>query len=326
LIFGLLLISCNTNPGKNPQEKIEFIVNKAYESGKFSGNVLVANKGKILCRKNFGMADNERGISASDSTKFLIASVSKPITAILILLNDPLSKYFNIESNPQVARVTVHHLLTHTSGIDELISKDHSFEESDLNKANVNFDSGSNFEYSNTGYVILKNIAEKVSKNNFQELIEQNICKKAELSSIGVTHNPNQLTNLANGYKTTSQSKLTEIGYPLSIIDGAGSLYATIDDLYKLDRALYTEKLLSKKSIELIQKQHVKGRFGYGWFLRERGGTWDIMYHQGDLPGYTSFISRRTKHDEVVILLSNVEGLDLSDLENDISKILKFDN
>ena len=75
-----------------------------------------------------------------------------------------------------------------------------------------------------------------------------------------------------------------------------------------------------------MQKQQVEERFGYGWFLRERGGTWDVMYHEGNLPGYTSFLSRRTEKDEVVVLLSNSGGLHLGDLANDISRILKFDN
>ncbi len=335
LIVLLLIISCNTNPGKTPEEKIDYLVNKAYENGDFAGSVLVVNKGEIIYKRNFGMADAVHSIPISDSTTFLLASVSKPITAILILqfveqgkiaLNDSLSTYFKIENNHPASKITVHHLLTHTSGINELIHEDHAFEESDLHKINFHFEPGSNFKYSNTGYVILKEIAERISGKNFKELIAQNIIKKAQLSSMGVIHDINQQSGLAIGYKKTNLLEVSPIEYPLNIIDGAGSLYATASDLFKLDRALYTDKLLSKESTKLMQTQHVKERFGYGWFLKERSGIWDVMFHAGDLPGYSSFFSRRTKHDEVVILLSNVEELDLSYLENGISKILKFDN
>lgn len=332
--FVLLMSGCNINPGKTPEEKIDYVVSKAFENGDFIGSVLVACKGEIIYRKNLGMADAGSGIPIRDSTKFLIASVSKPITAILILrlveqgkivLSDPLGKFFSIGNNSRASTVTVHQLLTHTSGIEELIGEDHGFQESDLGQAEFNFEPGSDFEYSTTEYVILKEIAERSSGKDFRELIGE-ICKLAHMSSSGVAKDPHRVASLAVGYRTTEQVEPIEIGYPLNIVDGAGSLYATANDLLKLDRALYTEKLLSKESIELMQKQHVGQRFGYGWFLRERGGNWDVMYHEGNLPGYTSFFSRRTKNDETIVLLSNCGGLDLGDLENDISRILKFDN
>lgn len=335
LIFIGFFTDCNSNPGKRPEEKIDYVVNKAFQDGDFVGSVLVANKGNIIYRKHFGMANADSQIPISDSTKFLIASVSKPITAILILqlvehgkikLDDSLSNFFNIKNNPQASKVTIHHLLTHTSGIEELINENHEFGENDIELANFNFDPGSDFEYSSTGYVLLKEIAERKSKKNFEELIEQQICKLAQMNSSGVARDPHQISNLAVGYKTTNQVDPVEIGYSLKIVDGAGSLYSTADDLFKLDRSLYSDELLSRKSMDLMQSQHVEERFGYGWFLRERSGTWDVMYHEGDLPGHTSYFSRHTQNDEVIILLSNSEGLDLSNLENDISKILKFDN
>jgi CubicO group peptidase (beta-lactamase class C family) len=146
------------------------------------------------------------------------------------------------------------------------------------------------------------------------------------MKSTGVASDFNLLNNLAIGYKTTEQIEPVEIGYSLKIVDGAGSIYSTVSDLFKLDRALYSGEVLSKETIELMEKQHVKEKFGYGWYLRERGGNWDVMYHEGDLPGFTSFFSRRTVMNEAVILLSNSGGVDLSDLENKISRILKFDN
>ncbi|MEO0331598.1 MAG: serine hydrolase domain-containing protein [Bacteroidota bacterium] len=251
LMMGLLLIGCNSNPGKTPEERINYVVNQAFERGDFIGSVLVANKGEVIYHKNLGMADAKRGIPIGDSTKFLLASVSKPITAILILqlvdqgkieLGDPLGNFFSIGNNTQASKVTVHQLLTHTSGIEELISEDHAFEGADLEQASFSFEPGSDFEYSSTGYVILKEIAERSSGKGFENLIEQ-ICKLAQMNSSGVTKDVHQSSDMAIGYKATDQAELVEIGYPLKIVDGAGSLYATANDLFKLDRALYTEKL-----------------------------------------------------------------------------------
>ena len=334
LILGPLLTCCTGNPGQTPEEKIDFVVTRAYEKGGFIGSVLVANQGEILYRKNFGMSNAVSQTPISDSTRFLIASLSKPITAILILQlmeqgkiepDDTLSKFFNVGGNTQASEVSVHQLLTHTSGIREIISPDHAFQEADLRQAEFHFEPGSDFEYSNTGYVILKEIAERSSEKDFEELVTK-IFESAHMSASGVAKDPHQVNNLAVGYREANQSESVEIGHSLEIIDGAGSLYATANDLFLLDRALYSETLLSKKSRDLMQIQHVKEKFGYGWFLRERSGTWDVMYHKGDLPGYTSFMSRRTKRDEVIILLSNSGGCDLAELENDISRILKFDN
>jgi CubicO group peptidase (beta-lactamase class C family) len=239
LIFAIIFFGCNRNPGKIPEEKIEYVVNKAYENGDFIGSILVANKGEVIYQHNFGMCDAENKVFINDSTKFLIASLSKPITAILILrlkdqgkinLDDEVGKFLNVTNNT-ASKVTIHQLLTHTSGIEELISENHELEETDLTQAKFNFEPGSAFRYSNTGYVILKEIAEKVSDKSYEELIEQEICGPTQMKSTGVASNLDLVNNLAIGYGTTDQITPVEIGYSLKIVDGAGSIYSTVSDL-----------------------------------------------------------------------------------------------
>jgi hypothetical protein len=99
-------------------------------------------------------------------------------------------------------------------------------------------------------------------------------------------------------------------------------LFSTTSDILKFHEGLHAQNFLSEPLRELLFRQHVKGRFGYGWFLRERGGVWDVSYHKGDLPGYTSFLSRREGANQMILLLANASGLDLADLENDISRVL----
>jgi CubicO group peptidase (beta-lactamase class C family) len=329
----LALSACNNNPGKNKVEKIDHLVTEAFGDKEFIGNVLVADKGKIIYNKSFGKSDYRNNVACTHTTKFLIGSISKPITAIVILrlagkgilkLNDPINKYFT-KVNGTTGNITIHHLLTHTSGINEILTEEKNMNLAALiGRAELRFDPGSDFEYSNSGYVILKAIAEISTQKDFSELVAEEVFLPANMTSSGVARNSN-LNILAKGYKNPTQTEAMPIDFPLENIDGAGSIYATVEDLYKLDRILYTDSLLSNELKEQMLRQHVPGNYSYGWFVRERGGIWDVYWHRGSLPGFTSFISRRIQKDQVIILLSNANDLELNNIENGISKILKVE-
>lgn len=327
------LLACNSNAGKNKVEKIDYVLQEAFGDNEFIGNILVADKGEVIYKKSFGKSDQQNNLPCTDTTKFLIGSLSKPITAILMLrladkqilkLYDPIKKYF-MDVDERIGNITIHHLLTHTSGINEIL-----IEEKNMNlaiiigRAELGFEPGSDFEYSNSGYVILKEIAEISTKKDFVELVTEEVFLPANMTLSGVARHSN-LNIVAKGYKDPSQVEVMTIDFPFENIDGAGSIYSTVEDLYKLDRALYTEQLLSNEMKEQMLKQHVPGDYSYGWFVRERGGIWDVYWHRGSLPGFTSFISRRIQKDQFIILLSNANDLELDDIENGISKILKVE-
>jgi CubicO group peptidase (beta-lactamase class C family) len=189
-------------------------------------------------------------------------------------------------------------------------------------RATLGFEPGSDFEYSNSGYVILKEIAQIVTGKEYAELIQAEIFDPVGMISSGVARN-SILNEIAKGYKDVAQADAANVDFPLENVDGAGSLYSTTEDLYKLDRALYGDSLLSVNMKEQMLKQHVPEKYAYGWFVRERGGVWDVYYHKGNLAGFTSFITRRTQKNQFIIILSNAENTDLSDIENGIHKILK---
>lgn len=327
----LFVLSCNNSPGKTKTEKIDHIFQEAFEAGDFAGNVLIADKGEIIYKKCFGMADTEKNIQNTDGTKFLIASVSKPITAILVLQlidsgklrsDDTIDKFFTI-ADPKPGKVTIHQLLTHTSGINEFINKDDNIDVVVLVKdATLKFEPGQDFEYCNSGYVLLKEIAQLVTGKKYGTLLTERIFGPAKMMSSGIARD-SSMNMLAKGYSEADQIEPASFDFPIQNVDGAGSVYSTIDDLYKLDRALYGNVLLSEKMRSLMHQQHVKEKFGYGWFIRDRGGVWDVYYHKGDLPGFTSFIGRRIQHDRFVVLLSNVQNADLDDIDNDIARILR---
>ncbi len=131
-LFLLSLIACKNNPGKNKPEKIDYLVQEAFKDKEFIGNVLVADQEKVIYKKSFGQADQLNGFQNNDTTRFLIGSISKPITAILILklvdkgilkLDDAINKYFT-KVDLQIGNITIHQLLTHTSGIKEIIGEE----------------------------------------------------------------------------------------------------------------------------------------------------------------------------------------------------------
>jgi CubicO group peptidase (beta-lactamase class C family) len=328
-LFVATVISCNTNPGKTKQEKIAYIMEQAYKNHEFIGNVLVAESGQIIYKKSFGKADAEKDIKNNDSTKFLIVSISKPINAIIILrlvdkglikLEDPIRTFFKIEK-PDVGKITVHELLTHSSGINEFISKEKNFDfDASLNKAELKFKPGFNFEYSNSGFVLLIKIAERVTGKKYEEIVKTEVFEPANMNRSGVARDT-ETSIFAKGYKDASQKETSTVDFPFENVDGAGSLYSTTDDLYQLDNALRNNNLLTEKTKVLMLKLHIPEKYAYGWFIRERGGIWDVYWCKGNLPGVTTYISRRIRKNQLVVLLANAENLDISDIEKDIAKI-----
>jgi CubicO group peptidase (beta-lactamase class C family) len=328
--FFLLFVACRSNSGKSKAEKNDYLVQDFFEDKEFIGNVLVADQGKIIFKKSFGREDQQRNVQNTDNTKFLIGSISKPITAILILrladkgvlkLDDTINKYF-AKVDSQIGKISIHQLLTHTSGINEIIGKEENIDiPSLIGKAKLKFAPGSDFEYSNSGYVLLKEIAQITTQKDYGELVKAEIFDPSNMTSSGVAKR-SSLANLAKGYRDATQADIVNLDFPIENVHGAGSVYSTVEDLYRLDRVLYTENLLSKKMKEQLLKQHVSEKYSYGWFVRERGGIWDVYWHKGDLPGFTSFISRRVQKNQFVVILSNAGNLDVSNIENGIAKIL----
>lgn len=331
--LALYLTSCDFNPGKTKSEKIDYLIEKAVEDHKFIGSALVMDEGKVIFQKSYGKAITRS--ATTDSTKFLIASLSKTLTATLVLkladqekikLTDSLDKFLPITKGKKVGAVTIHQLLTHTSGIRELISKDRELTDEDLTHVDFKFEPGSDFDYSNSGYVLLKKVAEVTGGKPYKELMQELIFSPLEMKSSGVAENLSSISSLAMGYKDATQQEPDPIDYSLRNVDGAGSIYSTAADLFRFTQGIGSTNFLSKSMQEQMFAQQVKEKFGYGWYLRERGGVWDVAYHKGDLPGFTSFISRRSSNNQVIVLLANATSLDLSDLESDIAKVLRSED
>lgn len=289
----------------------------------FNGSILVAKEGEILLRKGYGKADFKKRIPNTPATVFRLASVTKQFTAMAILIlkekgklsvNDPLSKY--IPDYPDGDKITIHNLLTHTSGIaeyfrDELISWNHyySLEELiSLFKDNAqNFIPGERFQYCNSNYILLGYIIEKVSGIEYGNFVQQFIFTPLDMENSGYEGRKTKFKNLAVGYYSIKPKPVEAFNFNMSIIYSAGGLCSTIDDLYKWDQALYTEKLVKSETLKKMFTPYSQAiNYGYGWsgWINETS-TFDIMEHTGSFSGFSSYIYRDIRNQIFIIMLSN---------------------
>ncbi|MCT2536028.1 beta-lactamase family protein [Aquibacillus koreensis] len=299
------------------KEKIEALLKANYDLNYFIGNVLVAKGDQVIVNQNYGMVDYENNIPHTPTSKFLVGSISKQFVATAIMklqeegqlhVTDKISDY--IAHYPHASQITIHQLLSHSAGIpnytetlEYIQNKDKVHSPEDIidlfREKELLFEPGSSCSYSNSGYVLLARIIEKVTGLPYATYLEQTIFQPLHMDNTGVLMDGTNIDSPMVGYSGTMNGYKAGPSWNLSLLYGAGGIYSTVEDLYKWDRALYTDKVLSLKSRSELLKQHI-GNFGYGWFVNEDG-----VNHDGRLTGFNSLISRYMKEDLVIIILSN---------------------
>lgn len=323
------LQACQAQAPKDAAEAIEAVVR---ETKNFSGNILVTRNGTALYRESFGMADRQTQKANTPLSRFATASLSKPLTAVLIFqmieegkldLTRQLDAIFPALAGKPVAEITVDQLLSHTSGIEEVTERhlDRPLTPGDLETASLMAKSGT-FSYSSAGYVVLKLIIEKVSTQNYSARLTEKIFSPAGMVDSGLMRQNATVPSLSLGYDGDVPVTLT---YPIDILDGAGTLYTTSDDLARFDQALTNHSLLSADSQKLMYQRHTPeggSAWGYGWALADQGGKL-YPWHKGDLGGYTAVLARQIHRNEMVAILSNQGKVDLTPLRQKIMRILK---
>jgi len=317
--------------GQSISGKIDTLVQTYYENGVFNGAVLVAKKGEILYKKAFGYADREWGIPNTPDTKFRIASVSKPFTALLVLqlaeqgkinLNGKITDYFPDYKGRLGDSITIHQLLTHTSGIITSLEPDKEAVEERLyhslrdmirftEAADLYFIPGKGFRYSNHGYYILAYIVEQVTGKRFEDVLTGKIFEPANMHNTSQAGHLRIEAKLAKGYEYKLLSGYENASqFDDSYTVGAGGLISTVEDLYRFDRALYSDNLISDDYKSMIFKPESKGNYGYGWFITKRkvgpgNDTIIIADHSGSINGFGSYIARVMSDSSFVIVLKN---------------------
>jgi CubicO group peptidase (beta-lactamase class C family) len=292
--------------------------------------VLVSRDGEIIYENAFGYADIGNKVPVTAETKFRIGSITKQFTASAILklqengklnVNDTLSAF--IPDFPRGNEVTVHHLLTHTSGIHSFTNRPNFMKYvtmsispeamiDTIKNFEYDFDPGERYQYNNSGYYILGYIIEKVSGKEYGEFLKETFFDPLGMSSTGV-HGPLLvLDNEATGYSLEGGTLKKAINWDMTNAGGAGALYSTVHDLYTWNEALFNGKVLSDESLKaaftpvvLNNNKKPEGvEYGYGWLFHKIRGL-DFTAHGGGLHGFLSSLSRQPENNITITVLCN---------------------
>lgn len=285
----------------------------------FSGTVLVALKDSIIYQNSYGFADREWNVSNTFNGKFQVASVTKQFTACGILLlaeqgklrlDDKLNKYFPNFPNADI--ITIHMLLNHTSGLkssgdiagfDEYSTIKRDSILNVIAKQGFEFLPGTGFKYSNLGYYILGFIISKMSNKSYRDFIFENMIKKAGLENTMVNRWDTILTNRVKGYEKIDNRWRNSIRYSIENRESSGGLISTVEDLYKWNKALYSNRIISKESLKLMTTNYIQN-YGYGIWVDSLQGH--LKYsHSGNLRGFRSSLLHFPNDSLDVVVLSN---------------------
>ncbi len=348
LFFMLFLFSFRTEAyAQDKVSKIDDLVKTYYDYKQFTGSVLVAEGGKVIYKKGFGLADREWNIPNKPDTKFRLGSITKQFTSMLILqlveqgkidLEGKLSDYLPFYRKDTGSRVTIHHLLTHSSGIPSYTSIPNFFQDISRDpypveefvkkycSGDLEFEPGSRFLYNNSGYFLLGAIIEKTTGQTYEEVLKEKIFAPLGMNNSGYDRHDPIIPNRAAGYSFTFDGCLNAPYLDMSLPYAAGSLYSTAEDLYLWDQALYTEKLLSAEKKELLFTPHIQG-YGYGWGIREKSlpdseEKLTSISHGGGINGFNTWIERIVGDKHLIVLLNNTPRARLNQMSDAIIRIL----
>ncbi|WP_281558389.1 serine hydrolase domain-containing protein [Thalassomonas sp. RHCl1] len=302
---------------------------KDAEKNHFNGAVLVALDGEIKLKRGYGIADKENKRAFSADTVFDILSVTKQFTAAAILkleekgllsVNDPIGRFFNQVPNDK-RMITLHQLLTHTSGLKSDFKEDYEVvSRKDLIHgalhSTLNATPGSNYEYSNLGYSLLGIIIEKVSGVSYEKFLNEHLFKPAGMLDTGykIPQWPSQ--NLVVGYDgnnrwgTPLEHEWAEDG-PWWNLKANGGLLSTLTDLYKWHLALSGKTILTDASKFKLFSPHVAeneaatSHYGYGWAIFKTKRNTNLVAHNGGNPYFFSDFRHYTDENILILFATN---------------------
>ncbi len=324
----------------------------------FSGVLLVAEKGKPIYEKAVGFRQFADNVPLKESDIFELASVSKQFTAMIIMMlkeknllqyDDLLEKYIEVPYKG----ITLRHLLTHTSGLpdyqdimDKYWDKSKIAGNEDaiayLNKYTPpkRFEPGTKYEYSNTGYLLLASVAEKVSGKDFIKLCRKWIFRPLKMKSTNIRTLAEKAAtkNFAighiyvkdrNQYVRADSFRSSDYTIWLGNRKGPGRISSTAGDLLKWDGALYTDRLVSQSTLQeaftpMKLNDGSISNYGFGWGISKDSIVGLIVSHTGDNPGYKTQIIRFVEQRKTIILLNNNAHPDFATIIGYVRSYLKL--
>ena len=334
--FGLLFFLVLAAAAQDLTGRFDDIARARADAGQFMGNVLIAKGDKAIFEKSYGLANMEWNVPNTVDGKFRIGSVTKQFTAACILLleeraklktDDAVSKY--VPNAPAAwAKISIYDLLTHTSGIPNFTS----FPEYQRFQAEpttpekllaffrdkpLEFEPGSKWNYSNSGYEVLGYIIEKVTGQSYQQFLQENIFKPLEMKDSGYDSNSRVIPHHAYGY-TPGPQGITDAGYvDMTVPYAAGGLYSTTGDLLKWQNGLYGGRVLTPASLEKMTRPF-RNDYGCGLFISTVNGH-KRMEHGGGIQGFNSELVYWPDEKMTIVVLANLNGNGPSSIAQDLA-------
>ena len=349
--------------------KIDKILSLLTKRESFTGAVLVAQNGEVLFSQGYGLADRDKNLPNTPQTKYRLGSITKQFTAMAILMLQAQGKLMVQDSiclyTPDCPEMwqglTIHHLLTHTSGIPDFTN----FPDYEISRATpssplqtiarfkdkpLDFKPGEKWSYSNSNYILLGHIIETTSGESFEMFIEKNIFEPVQMKNSGYAHTDD---NLATGYTGFYDHWETAAYMDLTIPYASGGLYSTMEDLYHWDQALYTKQLIPRDLLNLMFTAQARTpisslSYGYGWFVGEMNNHQVVSHGDGilnsvaqsrsytsnsgngpqgnnEIGGFAAEIRRYIDDKVTIIILSNRDTTNVGTISDQIAQIILED-
>jgi CubicO group peptidase (beta-lactamase class C family) len=341
-------------PASAKAQELEKVLARYHQAGKFDGVALVVERGDVIVKQSFGLANREQQTAHADSTRFRIASLTKLFLATLVMqlheqgklrFTDTVAALVPNFPAPWADKVTIHHLLTNTSGLQ--LYEERTAKPIDAYTQRLSLDEfiaaycagpldyapGTKFRYNNADYVVLTKVIETITLQPWETTLRVQILDPLNMDNTGVLGEQGSTSGLAAGYYTEGGTTFTpDPAYYAENYFGGGAMYSTIDDLLRFERALHDNTLLSEQSKKVMQRANSQFyNVAYGTFVTnapvdsknvrtsERwGSTW----------GFSSTFVQFVDDNSAIILLSNNNNIQQSatyELKNELTNVLYDD-
>ncbi len=336
-------------PGEQITTDVDDLFTGLVAQNQFSGSVLVSKGTRVLLVKGYSMANWRTNTPNTPLTRFYLGSVTKEFTAMSILLLQQEGKldvhklictYVRPCPEPWQA-ITLHEVLTHTSGIPELDTPHLSGASpaawiASFDNAPLNFTPGAEFDYCSVCYQILAYVVQVVSGQPYSDFVQQHILNPLHMDESGFDSGYFYAQSIdANGYNSW-QASAEQLGWNMgpqwSFLFGSGLLYSSVGDLYDWDQALYTNLLVSQQTRNEAFTSYTNGslfagsNYGYGWFIAQSPvPNHRLIWHDGVIDGFRAYIGRYIDDDITIIFLSNLATVDAPVLAKAVQKIVFTD-
>jgi len=332
---------------QSKSEKIDDLLSRYNEYGLLNGSVLVAEKGEVILKKGYGLANMEFDIPNSEKTVHRIGSITKQFVSTMIMqlveegkikVDEKMTTYLKDYRKETGDRVTIFHLLTHTSGIPSYTGSPGFWSDSSRNPytteeliekfcmGDLEFEPGSKFAYNNSGYVLLGKIVEEVTGITYEENIQKRIFDKIGMNNSYLDRPAKIIKNRASGYDSRGLGYVNTRYMDVINAFGAGDIATTVEDLYLWDQALYTEKIISEESKNKMFTPYLSN-YGFGWGIDKiehpaDGDSLTMYSHGGGINGFNTHISRTINDKILIVGLNNTGGAPWREIRKNITKIL----